>query len=245
MISRLKAMLVDILLPNRCGSCARVISWDKTVCDKCEKQLEKEFISVCKICGKKPCKNHDLQVFDGITVLFDYSGQARKAVRMLKYHRGLNFAPYCAKHLAQRLRDDKLDVQTDLVTCVPMSRKKRRIKGYDHAELIARELAKELGKPLDCKLLVHAQTGTEQHSMNAKNRRAHANACFSCAEKHSDISGKTVLICDDIYTTGSTLNACALLLKGMGAKKVIAAAAATTHFKLSKKRVDVKARKQS
>lgn len=91
---------------------------------------------------------------------------------------------------------------------------------------MARFVADALGKPTDFTLLCRKKDNTEQHKLERDDRRSHAEQVYSEVEKHSDISGKTILICDDVITTGSTIRACAAHLRHMGAKKVYACGAA-------------------
>ena len=102
------------------------------------------------------------------------------------------------------------------------------VRGRDQAELLARFTADKLGKPTDFHLLKRKKDSTEQHKLERDERQLHAEEVYTALSKHRDISGKTVLICDDVITTGSTIRACATQLKSMGAKKVYACSAAVS-----------------
>ena len=225
-LCKLRMYLTDIFLPNRCPGCGKLLTWDKLMCGSCRKKLVS--LDVCPICGKRPCADHSALKFDRAVCLYEYSGKCREAIYALKYSGGINFAIYCGKELGKKLEEQGISRDADAVCCVPMSRKKRRRRGYNHAQLIARCVAKELDKPFYNDLLVHSDNLTEHHRLNAAKRLENAEKSFAPGNKQRDISGRTIILCDDIYTTGATLNACAACLKQMGAQRVYAVSIAST-----------------
>lgn len=228
---RLKKYIADWFLPNRCPVCKKLIVWDKLVCDKCRSKLEDVSSEVCPVCGKKPCADHSKLRFESITCLYPFDGTAKEGIYALKYDQGYNFGEFAAEQLARLLHKRDLAESVDIITCVPMSRQRLRKRRKNHAAVIARTLSRELGKPFDNKLLVHLSSEKVHHHLKAAQRLANAELSFKVFPKHNDISGKTVLLCDDVYTTGATMNSCAALLVKMGADKVIAACAATTFLR--------------
>lgn len=227
----LKKYIADWFLPNRCPVCKKLIAWDKLLCEKCSGKLEDVSSEVCPVCGKKPCADHSKLRFESITCLYAYDGTAKEGVYALKYDQGYNFGEFAAINLAKLLHERGIAEQIDLVTCVPMSRKRLKKRHKNHAAVIASALSRELGKPFDNKLLVHLSSETVHHHLKAGQRQTNAEKSFAVYPEHNDISGRTVLLCDDVYTTGATMNSCAALLVKMGAEKVIAACAATTFLR--------------
>ena len=225
---QLLKFITDIFLPNRCVVCSKVIRWDKTMCKACDEKLERITDSVCPVCAKKECLDHASLNFDAAVCLYSFEEPCITGIYQLKHAQNISFARHSAAELAKVLEKRGLAQGIDLVTCVPMSRRKKRKRGHNHAEVIAGYLAKRLDKPFDGKLLIHANTMTEHHKLLGKQRTENAKNSFSISPTHNDISGKTVLLCDDVYTTGATMNACAYCLKQLGAKRVIAAAIAST-----------------
>ncbi|WP_302940662.1 ComF family protein [Ruminococcus sp.] len=151
-----------------------------------------------------------------------------KAIHQLKDDRQLNFAEYSAKLLGNVLRENGIVQQADIITSVPMHRSKRRKRGYDQAQKLAHFTAMELGIREDHRLLGRTRDTAEQHTLTASERKTHAEEIYFSLPDHADIKGKNILLFDDVYTTGATLNVCSRLLKEMGAKKVFCAAIATT-----------------
>ena len=220
--------VIDIFLPNRCVVCSKVTSWDREMCRRCAEKIERVADTVCPVCAKKQCLDHSRLRFDRAVCLYSFEEPCITGIYQLKHAQNVNFAKHSAGELAGVLEKRGIAKNIDLVTCVPMARRKKRKRGYNHAEVIAKYLAKQLGKPLDTALLVHSDTITDHHKLVGRQRAEDADKSFAVAERHADISAKTVLLCDDVYTTGATMNACANCLKKIGAKSVIAAAIAST-----------------
>lgn len=226
-ISDLKRYISDIFLPNRCPSCSKLIVWNKLMCDKCREKLRVISAELCPVCGKRNCKPHNELEFDNSISLF-YFDDCKDAIYSLKYHKGINFARYCAPLFEQELKKRGLDSKADLVTCVPMSRKKRRRRGYNQAQIIAQCVAEQIGKPFDNSLLLHSDDLTEHHYLKGSQRKENAEKSFFAKQGHSDIKGKNVLLCDDVYTYGATMNICAKCLKQLGANSVTAVSIANS-----------------
>lgn len=207
----------DFFFPNRCPSCGGFIPYYRYFCDECIKKLE--FAEFCPVCGHNVCEcsEHDT-IYDGCATLLPYTGVARDGILALKYRSGLNTAKLFVPKLYKKL-DDLGYIDADIITAVPMTRKRRRLTGYNHAEYIAKKLSQLCGIPTDFRLIGRVETSSFQHDLTREERIEAAKRAY-VPGRIRDLSGKRVILCDDIITTGSTLNACAEVLKGMGAKKV-------------------------
>lgn len=220
--------IADIFIPNRCPVCSRLVAWDRLLCNECEDKLNVISDSLCCVCAKDPCIDHSSLSFENCVCLFSYTGDCVKAIYSLKYDNGIGFAEYSAELLKTELEKRGLTNKIDLVTSVPMEKRKKRKRGYNQSEKIAKYLSRAIGKPLVKDLIVHIDTLAEQHKLTMQQRLINAKNSFIPDSRHIDITQKTVLLCDDVYTTGATMNACADCLKRLGAKSVLAAAIATT-----------------
>ncbi|WP_294408587.1 phosphoribosyltransferase family protein [uncultured Ruminococcus sp.] len=210
--------LIDIILPNRCPVCSKVIKWDKLVCEKCIDTLP---LAELNKSGAEECE----MTYSA----FVYKDKVKDLIYSLKYSGASgNFAEYSAMLTAGYMKIDGVADKIDIVTAVPMHISKKRLRGGDQAELLAKLTADILGKPADLHLLKRTRDKTEQHMLSARERKQHADMVYIKNPKHGRIDGKTVLICDDVITTGSTMNACARLLKEMGAAAVYGCSAAKT-----------------
>lgn len=217
----------NLVFPNRCAFCSGFIKWDALVCEECRQKLETA--SFCPFCGKSPCECSAGGIsYDGCAVARPYAGTVRNGILELKYRCGFNAAEYLAPEVFNILAENGFLSGASLITAVPMTRSRRRETGYNQAEYIAKELSKLSGISCDFKVLGKRNSSRAQHELSADERRAEAFKAYFPLEKHSDITGKTVILCDDIITTGSTLSACAEALKSIGAAKVYCAVLAGT-----------------
>lgn len=213
--------IADIFLPNRCALCGRVISWEGLTCPACGEKMPL-------------LKNKTIEVSgtDGGTAAFSYEGKITDLIyRMKDSGESDNFAELCAGIICERLALTGLDLRTDIVTAVPMSVRKRVRRGYNQAKLLAEFVADILGKKTDYTLLERNDDSTEQHHLSQKEREIHARKVYRAASGHNDISGKNILIVDDVITTGATVRTCAEKLREIGAAEVYCCGAAASVLK--------------
>lgn len=219
--------LIDLVYPNRCPFCGGFIAWNERICKACE--IELKTADICPKCGHIKCVCQTSEPdYDGCAAAYPYTGAVRDGILRLKYSGGFDTARFIVPTLAQRLRELDFANRADLVTAVPMSKRRRRETGYNQAEYIAKLLSRELSLPCDLQLIDKSASAKTQHSLSAREREIAAKEAYS--PKKCRIDGKTVILCDDIITTGSTLSACAAVLKEMGAYRVYCAALAVTPF---------------
>ena len=114
----------------------------------------------------------------------------------------------------------------DGVCWVPVSKKRRKSRGYDQSELLAKRVAKDLSLPTCAALQKHAERNPQSQLKDAALRQANASGAFS-VRPDADVSGKTLLLIDDIVTTGATLSECCRMLRQAGAKHIYCAAFAS------------------
>jgi ComF family protein len=169
--------------------------------------------------------------FDAGISCCDYSGRASDMVRAMKYRE----SSWIAGGIAEAMRDRWEQLRgasmlpcpdVSLATHVPMSEQKKRRRGYDQAELIARRLARLAGVPYMADVLVRKRDTAVMSGLGAQGRRANMSGAFAVsAYARSLISGgelpvENVLLIDDVFTTGSSADACAAELKEAGAQTV-------------------------
>ena len=117
----------------------------------------------------------------------------------------------------------------DFILCVPMTEKEEKERGYNQSELLAKEVGSRTGLSLFDNLKKVKETD-RQKKLTAKERRENLKGVFDVV-RADEIKGKNVLVIDDVYTTGATINECARVLKRAGARKVYSITAAQTAFK--------------
>ena len=224
-MSRIVDNISDFFFPNRCALCDCFIPWNALICEKCRGKItETQF---CPKCGKSPCTCHDGHSYDGCAVFWPYEGEIRNGILLFKYHRGFNIAKLAAPKLSEMLSKAGA-LENAIITAVPMSRRRRLETGYNQAEYIARLISRITGAKRDFNLLERIPGGSLQHDLSAQERRKNAEEVYTAKKRRRDIAGNNIVLCDDIITTGSTLDVCASLLKNMGAAKVYCAVLAST-----------------
>lgn len=225
--------ILDILFPPKCPFCKEILTEKAPVCRNCMETLPFIYGKSCDICGRPLeefshricpyCHNRRVH-FQHCFVPLIYEDKAKDTVLALK-----KLHPYYAKAFAYLLADKILTsphyAGFDLITFVPQSPRSRRNQGYNHSELIAKELSALLHIP--CKpTLKRSNAGLPQHSLTAYQRRENVKKCYF----KTDFQGEgTALLVDDIYTTGATSDYCSKLLLQMGFKKVYLAIAMIRH----------------
>lgn len=225
LISEVCNDIVDFFVPSHCFCCERAVEHGKIICDKCYSSLERIPEKICLSCGvpKENCECADrVYHFSGVCSPFFNSSYAKAGIYKLKFSGYTVNAVFFGKEIADCVRKHFLDKKIDTICYVPTHPIKYFLKGFDHAQLLAKETAKELGIPYR-NLLKRKISGKIQHNRsNVKERFENAGKSFICKRKTEDL---TVLLVDDIKTTGATLDACSKALLYAGAKEVICATA--------------------
>lgn len=215
MAHKLLAWLLDLLYPPRCMLCHRLIEpRDAPVCRSCLESLAEYDGAPPEVAGAEAC-----------VATFFYEGGLRESFLRYKFEGRRWYAEQYGRWLAVTVRD-RLAGKFDLITWVPVSRKRKRERGYDQAELLCRALSRELGleptPTLEKTGHNRAQSSLTDAAQRFENTKGVYRAAFS-----DRFPGKRVLLIDDIVTTGATMSECVRVLKEAGAKSVVCAALAT------------------
>lgn len=211
-----------------CVKCGRVLSddYEKLLCNPC---LEAAAFSADVESGELTGEAFDDgHAFDkGFTCMM-YGLYEKEMLKAFKYHGKAYFARALGEMMCDRITPEEIDV--DMVVPVPLHRKKLRKRGYNQAELLAFEVAKRLGKQMENVLerTEYTKPMSRLESVERKANLMRADKGTGCSEtvfavpprKRSVLKGKRILLIDDIYTTGSTVDACASEMKKYGAEQV-------------------------
>lgn len=183
----------------------------------------------CGVAGPAPCRGCVATMvrstpvpvppsFDRARALLAYEGAAREVVAQLKYRNARASARWLAVGLARLLPADLIEL-ADVVTWAPTTDLRRRSRGFDHAELLARRVARQVGLP--CRSLLHRIPGPPQTGRTLAER--HEGPVFVAI---SDLHGAHVIVIDDVITTGATMESAGRTLRAAGAGWLCALAAA-------------------
>ena len=184
--------------------------------------------AVCVICGRpvqegyvlcKGCAEQE-HVFEQSVSPYEYRDEMRMSVLRFKYSGRAEYAGFYVRSIAVYAGSKIRQWKPGLIVPVPVHPSRKRKRGYNQAALIARGLAGEFDIPYDDRLLIRKKRTRPQMDLDRADRQKNISGAFSCV-KQGTVSG-TVLLIDDILTTGSTLDACAEELKKAGAEKICA-----------------------
>lgn len=220
-MNKVASRLLSIVYPSRCGFCGAVIQHDKLVCARCSGRVDREI--------ERSKRQFPLYLsvgevnFSGCVAAGSYDGTIRDGVLRLKYHYGENAAKYLIPELRDNLFRAGIVSECDMITFVPMARARKNRYGYNQAEIIANLLSKEIGLPVTKNLIKKKHTRKAQHEQSLEQRKILASKVYKSGRNRMDLTGKTILLCDDIITSGSTPSECARVLKNRGAEKVYCA----------------------
>lgn len=192
--------LLDFFFPPKCMFCGKLLMEGTTfLCEACSAPVPRP--DPLPLPGTGSCR-----------APFRYEGTAKAAVRRYKFNGCRCYAGGMALHMSRLLRDNR----PDLITWVPVSGLRRLERGYDQSELLAKELSALSGIPYS-RLLNRRHTARQSTVKSKEARRSNVAGAFSLREP-AELSGKRILLLDDICTTGSTLGEAAKVLRKAGAE---------------------------
>jgi ComF family protein len=176
----------------------------------CGDSFLSESSTVCPDCLAHPPE------YQALRSCSPFQGPLREAMHRLKYQQNIGLGEPLSKHLVEYYNELKWDI--NFVTVVPLSKERLRERGYNQASLLARPFAYAIDKPYLPKVLFRKRNTLTQVGLSAVERRQNVKDAF--AADPMKVQGKTVLVIDDVTTTGSTINACAQALRQAGASAV-------------------------
>lgn len=220
--------MLRLLYPPRCACCNRVVAHNERLCATCADKLPRIEGRLCGACGRAAelCgENHRFEFVQCIAPFY-YLEPVRQGIHGLKFEGRKSACAYFGVEMADAVRKRLAGIAFDLVTCVPLSHKRERERGYNQASLLARQTAEFLRLPFEPQALSKLYDNKPQHRLSRAERRGNVLGVYEADAQR--IQGKRILLVDDIETTGSTLNECAKMLKLRGADVVYALVACIT-----------------
>ena len=215
---KLWCAILDLLYPPKCPFCTRLLAdGEEHLCQRCDLSLpwmEDE-------AGKRNGEFLD----DSIAALW-YRGAVRDSHHRFKFGGLRAYAGPYGAIMAQSVRGQLTD-RVDVICWAPVSPKRRRKRGYDQGELLARELGERLDLPVEPLLEKVRHTPAQATLRDEGARRANVMGAYVLCPG-AQVSGRRVLLVDDVVTTGSTLSECARILRTAGAVSVVSVTLAVT-----------------
>lgn len=229
MLSHRYSAFWSLFFPARCSCCGELTEERALICPDCLSQLPHIPLDSCSRCGqsRRKCECRRIQMlFSGIAIPFYNSGPAQAGIYGLKLQQQRDNAQFFGICIAERFLEKFKGVRPDLVTAVPMERRKRTRVGFNHAAVLAQAVARRLELPYNGRILQkRAKTSAAQHTLSYAERMRHVQGLYAA---RGNLQGKTILLIDDIRTTAATLNACTKQLLLAGADAVYCGAALLT-----------------
>ena len=223
----MRHIFIELLFPRRCPVCDDiVVPWGALCCEICKSKLKYLGANYCMKCGKGlsgpekeycgDCRKHSHKFIRGRS-LYQYESVAGSIYRF-KYQGRQEYADFFAEEMNQFLGKDIQRMQAEAIIPVPLHKSRFKERGYNQAEILARALSKRCGVPVRDDLAVRCKKTIPQKQLNYAERQNNLKKAFKiCA---NDVKLNTVIIMDDIYTTGSTVDALAEVLLDKGVKQV-------------------------
>lgn len=220
---RLFDKLVNVVYPPKCIFCQQLLQYDIVlhICSACYEKLpfsSKTFMTTSQDGEESYC--------DGAISVFEYTGMVKDSLIRFKFYNKPSYYRTYARLIAYKLAQMVDMKQYNMVLSVPLHKQKEFLRGYNQAFLISRALSRELKLPEDSYLLKRCRHTDVQSLLNKQLRHKNVKGAFMVAAP-KNAAGKSILLVDDILTTGSTLDECGKMLKQAGALKVTAVVVAT------------------
>lgn len=220
------AAIQDFIFPRRCVVCDEVTDrFGKGVCSRCASEIIYTGRAVCMKCGKplqeegelcRDCSRKKHRYVQGVA-LYDYGSMADSIFRF-KYSGRQEYALFYGLDFYEKYGRWLQMIQPDALVPVPLHSSKKRARGYNQAELIARVLSGLSGIPVNVELIVRKRKTLPQKNLSSSERQNNLKKAFKI--HRNDVKLITIVIVDDIYTTGSTVDAMTETLMAAGIQKV-------------------------
>lgn len=230
-MKRILKAFIKSFFPQRCAYCGKVISQGKMMCDECKKTLPRINGEVCRKCGveKKECSCRKAEkYFESIAAPFYFKGKVRNGIHSFKFRNAPDNAEAYGYEMAETIKSRFPEKVFDFITEVPMTKASMTERGYNQCALLANQIGKNLGIEYKKDVLVKLYETEKQHNLKHFLRKGNLTGVFDVSNPML-VENKTILLCDDISTTGETLNECAKMLWLYGAKEVYCVAVALTN----------------
>lgn len=227
MIKEIWEFIISLIFPRRCPVCDRPVNpFGELICLSCEEKVHYLQAPFCMKCGKKIQKPNEAycedckrikHMYDKGYSLFEYGSVAQSLYRF-KYEGRREYGAYYGERMATLLGKEIRSLSPQAIVPVPVHITRKIERGYNQAEILAKELGKRLQIPVDKKLIKRVKKTVPQKELGPAERQNNLKNAFKIG--YNDVKLDTIVIIDDIYTTGSTIDAVSAELRKAGVKRI-------------------------
>lgn len=228
MFPQISKTIIDALYPRRCPICHEIVTpAGGLICSFCLAKIHIIRNPVCKKCGKEVLNseieycfdcNNNKRTFNYGLALTRYDDLIKQSITSIKYGNKREYLDFYSAAICQRFKKQIRNMKVELLVPVPIHKKRRRVRGFNQAEILAQGIGSTLNIPVVLDGLIRNKNTDPQKQLGSKERLKNLEKAFTV--KKSCFKGKQILLVDDIYTTGSTIEACSRVLKDSGAKNI-------------------------
>ncbi len=224
-------MIELILFPSFCRLCHRLLDQpgERVICHQCWHQINQPSSPYCQICGRFMERRQGADIctdcqqtkwsFSLHRSCFRYEGLIKEIILLYKYGRFRILGRDLANLILLFLVDNSIWDGLEVVVPVPLQARRQKERGFNQAEVIARYIGKTKGLPIASRAIIKIKDTPPQASLEAKLRRENVKGAYKIGQKDK-IRNKIVLLVDDVFTTGSTIEECSRILKEAGAREI-------------------------
>nr|WP_316625287.1 phosphoribosyltransferase family protein [uncultured Ruminococcus sp.] len=213
-----------LIYPEHCPYCGKPVEPHEIACPLCMEIIKQKHSPIQGGAAGFRCISS-----------FVYDGKVRRAVLRIKYRKRVQYIPQLAAILAQDINSCYGEECFDLITDVPMHKTDVKERGYNQSELLAKELSKLLGVPY-ADTLIKTKRTKKQHDLYFTERKTNLSGAFALTDKEV-LTGKRILLIDDIITSGNTLSKCCKVLSKAKPSKICCATIASAQNKYPKETI--------
>lgn len=225
---KFKKMFLDSLYPRCCPVCHKIVAGkNKIICDPCLEKLKPISQPRCFQCGKS-MRNQEQEycgdciqshhVYDQGIGIYVYDDIMRRSIENFKFHGRREYGDFYIRAMAEYARPYMARWRPQGIVPIPMTARKQKLRGFNQSEYLAEGIGTIYGIPVFGNVVVRTEEGKAQKELNAKERRRNLKRAFRMGETFNPY--KTLLLVDDVYTTGSTIDAVAEILRENGAERI-------------------------
>ncbi len=210
--------------PDRCPLCGNTIIHKAVICDNCKSDAKLIRGARCLSCGrtKKSCEcKGRANFYNGIVAPFVYEGVVRQGIGSWKFHGAERSVNFFADMMIAAIKEAYGDMNLDVITFIPQTVKETKERTYNQGEQLAMTLGEKMNIPVH-PLLKKLYETERQRNLSFISRSGNIFGVFDCCNK-AMTEGKTILLVDDVKTSGKSLNECAKMLHIYGAASVYCA----------------------